>query len=159
MMFRYLTLLTLLFSGCASWQSQSPSDTSVEVQFGDYDRYSSKTALFSRCAWRVPSIEQTVHLTESQLHKLGEIAVRTGFFSLPALLPYADDWGVRVTSHCAAYALSVHYAGRTNSVQWRCDTAENGTTPTQVIELYEATKQVLAPAIKDLPPTDCPRFR
>lgn len=156
MMFRYLTIFTLLFSGCAS--SQSPSYTSIDVQFG-YDRYSSKTALYSRCAWRVPSIEQTVHLTESQLHKLGEIAVRTGFFSLPARLPYSDDWRVIVTSACAAFALSVHHAGKTNSVQWRCDTAENGTTPMQVIELYEATRQALASAIKDLPQSDCPRFR
>lgn len=158
MMLRCITIFTLLFSGCASWQS--PSDTSIEVQFGYYDRYSSKTALYARCMRSsVPSIEHRVQLTESQLHTLGEIAVRTGFFSLPARLPYADDWGVRVTSSCAAYALSVHYADRTNSVQWQCDTAENGAIPIQVLELYEATRQALAPAIKDLPPTDCPRFR
>ncbi len=156
MKFRYLTILTLLFSGCAT--SQISSDTSIEVKFG-YDRYASKTAMFSRCTWRVPSIKQTVHLTESQLHQLGEIAVSTEFFSLPALLPYADDWGMRVISDCSSFALSVHYAGRSNSVQWRCDTGKNGAIPTQVIELYEAINQTLTPAIKDLPATDCLRYR
>jgi hypothetical protein len=125
---------------------------------GHSDTYSSKTGVLSRALCRTDGDAQVhVQLSPAQLAEIGNMAVRSGFFSLPSQIPLEPDQSgvISVTAPCAHYALDIHSDGRLHRVWWSCNSVHNGVHPAEVRELYSAVTSALAEAVSELPESQC----
>ena len=157
---------TIFFVGCSSIpKSELPA---IYFENGYNETYHSEFGIFFRdmCSSERDNVKAV--LSSSQLKKIGELALTSGFFDLKHYLAgeesvqvskpavAGEEERICVVAPCPSYKLMIALNGTTNFVQWDCGCG-NAKPPKEIAALLAEVKSSIysLQSIKNMPPSSC----